>query len=146
VIVDGEKVDPGTAVAYRGVMVNGVPNFAFSIGYTNASWTLRSDLSARYICRLLALMERRGYTSATPVSTSVGASRPLLDLTSGYVKRALDRFPKQGERHPWRTRQNYVLDVLTMRHADLRREMAFMRNGARQEAGTGRTRAARPVR
>jgi monooxygenase len=125
IVVDGEKVDPGDAVAYRSLMLPGVPNFAFCIGYTNASWTLRADLSSRYVCRLLAYMERHGYASATPAPAAAGARRPLLDLTSGYVQRALDRFPKQGERHPWRTRQNYVLDALTMSRADLRREMTF---------------------
>ncbi|MET8153969.1 flavin-containing monooxygenase [Actinoplanes sp. NPDC049668] len=129
VTVDGEEVDPGTRVAYRGVMLSGVPNFAYCIGYTNASWTLRADLSHRYVLRLLAHLERNGYASATPVETP-GKRRPLLDLTSGYVQRALDRFPKQGDRDPWTVRQNYLLDVLTTPRADLRRDMTFTRRDA----------------
>ncbi|GID93235.1 flavin-containing monooxygenase [Amorphoplanes digitatis] len=127
--VDGEAVDPGTRVAYRGVMLSGVPNFAYCIGYTNASWTLRADLSHRYVLRLLSHLERHGYASATPVETP-GERRPLLDLTSGYVQRALDRFPRQGDRDPWTVRQNYLLDVLTTPRADLRRDMTFTRRDA----------------
>ncbi len=123
--VDGERVDPGDTMAYRGLMLGGVPNFAYCIGYTNASWTLRADLSSRYVCRLLDFMDRHGYASATPAVTAAGARRPLLDLTSGYVQRAVDRFPKQGERDPWITRQNYLLDVLRTGRADLRRDMRF---------------------
>ncbi len=133
--VDGERVDPGATVAYRGVMLGGVPNLAYSIGYVNASWTLRSDLSARYVCRLLAHMDRHGYAAATPVADSVRAERPLLDLTSGYVQRAADRFPRQGDRAPWTVRQNYPADLLGMFRADVRRDMRF----------TPRTAAARPA-
>ncbi len=127
--VDGEVVDPGQRVAYRGVMLSGVPNFAYCIGYTNASWTLRADLSHRYVCRLLAHLDRNGYASATPRETP-GNRRPLLDLTSGYVQRALDRFPQQGDKDPWTVRQNYLLDVLTTPRADVRRDMTFTRRTA----------------
>ncbi|MEU7905607.1 NAD(P)/FAD-dependent oxidoreductase [Actinoplanes sp. NPDC049118] len=127
--VDGTVVDPGGTVAYRGVMLSGVPNFAYCIGYTNASWTLRADLSHRYVLRLLSHLERHGYASATPRETP-GNRRPLLDLTSGYVQRALDRFPRQGDRDPWTVRQNYLLDVLTTPRADVRRDMTFTRRGA----------------
>jgi monooxygenase len=129
VTVDGTVVDPGDRVAYRGLMLSGVPNFAYCIGYTNASWTLRADLSHRYVLRLLAHLDRHGYASATPRATP-GNRRPLLDLTSGYVQRALDRFPQQGDRDPWTVRQNYLLDVLTSPRADLRRDMTFARRGA----------------
>jgi monooxygenase len=127
--VDGRPVDPGQCVAYRGVMLSGVPNFAYCIGYTNASWTLRADLSHRYVCRLLTFLDRNGYVSATPRETP-GIRRPLLDLTSGYVQRALDRFPRQGDRDPWTVRQNYLLDVLTTPRADVRRDMTFTRSTA----------------
>ena len=127
--VDGRVVDPGRSVAYRGVMLSGVPNFAYCIGYTNASWTLRADLSHRYVCRLLAHLDRNGYASATPKEMT-GNRRPLLDLTSGYVQRALDRFPQQGDRDPWTVRQNYLLDVLTTPRADVRRDMTFTRRTA----------------
>jgi monooxygenase len=123
--VDGERVDPGDTVTYRGVMLGGVPNLAFSVGYTNASWTLRSDLCARYVCRLLAHMEQHGYDSATPELSAVRAARPLLDLTSGYVQRGAARFPKQGDREPWTVRQNYPAELLSMSRADVTRDMTF---------------------
>ncbi|BCJ48837.1 monooxygenase flavin-binding family protein [Actinoplanes sp. NBRC 14428] len=122
--VDGEKVDPATRVAYRGVMLSGVPNLAYCIGYTNASWTLRADLSHRYVCRLLSHMDRHGYATATPQERP-GPRRPLLDLTSGYVQRALDLFPQQGDRDPWTVKQSYLRDVLLTPRADVRRDMAF---------------------
>ena len=127
--VDGREVDPARSVAYRGVMLSGVPNFAYCIGYTNASWTLRADLSHRYVCRLLAHLDRHGYVAATPRETP-GNRRPLLDLSSGYVQRALDRFPQQGEKDPWTVRQNYLLDLLTTPRADVRRDMTFTRSAA----------------
>ena len=127
--VDGEPVDPAQRVAYRGVMLSGVPNFAYCIGYTNASWTLRADLSHRYVCRLLGYLDRHGYASATPREVP-GHRRPLLDLSSGYVQRALDRFPQQGDQDPWTVRQNYLLDVLTTPRADVRRDMTFTRAAA----------------
>jgi monooxygenase len=112
-------------------MLGGVPNFAYCIGYTNASWTLRADLSSRYVCRLLGYMERRGYASAVPTAAAAGESRrPLLDLTSSYVLRSADRFPKQGERNPWAVRQNYLVDTLSTARADLRRHMAFTSRSA----------------
>ncbi|AGZ42022.1 flavin-containing monooxygenase [Actinoplanes friuliensis] len=122
--VDGQVVDPGTRVAYRGLMLSGVPNFAYCIGYTNASWTLRADLSHRYVLRLLSYLDKHGYAAATPKETP-GNRRPLLDLTSGYVQRALDRFPQQGDKDPWTVRQNYLRDVVTTPRADVSRDMSF---------------------
>jgi monooxygenase len=128
--VDGTPVDLGGTMAYRGLMLSGVPNFAYCIGYTNASWTLRADLSTRYVCRLLGYLDRHGYASAAPTASPAGRRRPLLDLTSGYVRRSLDRFPAQGDRDPWTVRQNYLLDALTTPRADLRRDMVFTRRTA----------------
>jgi monooxygenase len=125
--VDGEPVEPGKAMAYRGVMLSGVPNFGYCIGYTNASWTLRADLSNRYVVRLLSYLDKHGHASATPAAPPGGERRPLLDLTSGYVQRALDLFPAQGAADPWTVRQNYLLDVLRSPRADLRRDMTFTR-------------------
>ena len=125
--VDGEPIDPGTTVAYRGLMLAGVPNLTLSIGYVNASWTLRSDLVARYVTRLLGYLDRKGYASATPRSTTQ-RGRPLLDLTSGYVQRSVHRFPQQGERDPWLLRQNYLRDAISLHLADLSREMIFARH------------------
>ncbi|GAA0464191.1 monooxygenase flavin-binding family protein [Actinoplanes capillaceus] len=127
--VDGDPVEVGGTAAYRGLMLGGVPNFAYCIGYVNASWTLRADLSHRYLLKLLDHMERHGYASATPTAPP-GTGRPLLDLSSGYVRRALDKFPRQGNRDPWLVRQNYLRDVLTTPRADVTRDMRFTRRPA----------------
>jgi hypothetical protein len=110
-------------------MLSGVPNLAYCVGYTNASWTLRADLSSRYVCKLLKHMRRHGYAVATP-QVPAGRGRPLLDLASGYVKRALDKFPRQGERDPWLVRQNYLRDVVATPRADVTRDMTFRRRAA----------------
>ena len=127
IVVDGREVDAGSRVAYRGLMLSGVPNLAYCIGYTNASWTLRADLSHRYVLKLLSYLDRHGYAIATPDPAPGGERRPLLDLTSGYVRRALEKFPQQGDRGPWRIRQNYLLDLLSTPRADVRRDMTFTR-------------------
>jgi len=115
--VDGEPVDVTKVMVYRGMMLSGVPNFAFTVGYTNASWTLKADLVSEYVCRLLAFMDSRGYAQSMPVlDDPTIVEMPLLDFTSGYVLRSLDQFPKQGSREPWKLRQNYVLDIRTIRH------------------------------
>jgi cation diffusion facilitator CzcD-associated flavoprotein CzcO len=102
-VVDGARVDPPATMTYKGMMCSDVPSFAFAIGYTNASWTLKCDLTSRYVCRVLAYMDRHGYRSCTPrrVDPSV-REEPLLDFTSGYVQRAIATFPRQGSRAPWR--------------------------------------------
>jgi cation diffusion facilitator CzcD-associated flavoprotein CzcO len=127
--VDGVPIRVGGRATYRGLMLSGVPNFAYCIGYVNASWTLRADLSHRYLLKLLDHMEHNGYASATP-TTPAGTGRPLLDLSSGYVRRALDIFPVQGDRDPWIVRQNYLRDVLTTPRADVTRGMVFARRTA----------------
>ncbi|HEY1285882.1 MAG TPA: NAD(P)/FAD-dependent oxidoreductase [Solirubrobacterales bacterium] len=114
--VDGKPVDLPRTMAYRGMMLSGVPNFAFTVGYTNASWTLKADLVSEYVCRLLAHMESRGYASCVPQLDPSVAEVPLLDFTSGYVQRSLHLFPKQGSRQPWRLRQNYALDLRAIRY------------------------------
>ncbi|WP_116102096.1 flavin-containing monooxygenase [Amycolatopsis thermalba] len=119
-VVDGEPVELGERLAYKGMMLSGVPNYAFTIGYTNASWTLKADLVAGYVCRLLNHLDEHGYTTCTPVPPpSVTATEPLIDLKSGYVLRSLDKLPKQGPAAPWRLFQNYPRDVLLMRHGSL---------------------------
>jgi cation diffusion facilitator CzcD-associated flavoprotein CzcO len=120
VIVDGDKVDPAERLAYKGMMLDGVPNMAISVGYTNASWTLRSDLIADYVTRLLDHMRRTGLRQCTPTPNGGATERsPLLGLTSGYVTRSADRFPKQGSRAPWRVNQNYLYDYRQMRRSDV---------------------------
>jgi cation diffusion facilitator CzcD-associated flavoprotein CzcO len=114
--VDGRAVEPGESFVYRGTMLSNVPNFAFCVGYTNASWTLRADLASTFVCRVLKHMDRHGYRTCTPSCDSTAMQpKPLLDLTSGYVTRAAARLPKQGAKKPWVIRQNYILDMLMMK-------------------------------
>jgi len=96
---------------YKGMMGSGVPNMAWCVGYTNASWTLRADLTSRNVCQLLNYMDRHGYDQLVPrADPGEVERRPLLDLSSGYIQRAADRMPKQGSKTPWYLRQNYLLD------------------------------------
>jgi cation diffusion facilitator CzcD-associated flavoprotein CzcO len=114
--VDGEPVELPKTMAYKGMMLSGVPNFAFAIGYTNASWTLKADLTAEHVCRLLNHMDKEGQRIATPVNDDPSVTEePILDFSSGYVLRALHLFPKNGSKAPWKLRQNYPRDVLTLR-------------------------------
>ncbi|NJP34023.1 flavin-containing monooxygenase [Micromonospora thermarum] len=128
--VDGEDVDLADTVAYKGMMLSGVPNFAMTIGYTNASWTLKADLVATYVCRLLAHLDRTGQQVVTPLPPPDGDLHPIIDLTAGYVLRSVDALPKQGARAPWRLHQNYPRDVLLMRYGRLTDEgVRFSRAG-----------------
>jgi monooxygenase len=114
--VDGEPVEVGSRTIYKSVMFSDVPNLASVFGYTNASWTLKSDLIADYVCRLLDHMDRRGYAICTPRRGEAAiAEEPTLPLTSGYIQRAKNLLPKQGTRKPWRMNQNYALDVMALR-------------------------------
>jgi monooxygenase len=131
--VDGEAVSFPDTVGYKGMMLSGVPNLAFTIGYTNASWTLKADLVAAYVCRLLKHMRANGYEICTPRAPAPSlARRPFMDLRSGYVTRTEHLLPKQGERAPWRLHQNYVRDVRALRYGALEDEgIAFTHSGAR---------------
>ncbi|CCH80454.1 putative monooxygenase [Nostocoides japonicum T1-X7] len=124
-VVDGQPVNLPDRHLYRGLMIEGVPNLTTSVGYANASWTLRADLAARYACRLIAHVRSRGHASARPRPSGPMARRPVLPLTSGYVRRALADLPSQGDRDPWMIRQNYVLDRRALRRADVTRDMVF---------------------
>ena len=116
VAVDGTPVDPGRMFVYKGAMLSNIPNFAFCMGYTNASWTLRADLTSIFVCRLLNHMGRHGYRTCKPVCDPASMqARPLLNLTSGYIARSAAKLPKQGQEKPWLVRQNYILDLFTMR-------------------------------
>jgi monooxygenase len=118
--VDGRAVQLAGTVGYKGMMLSGVPNFAFAVGYTNASWTLKADLVSEYVCRLLGHMRARGYDAVTPVAPDPSQpTRPFLDLNSGYVQRSTDSFPRQGAVTPWRLNQNYPRDVRLLRHGPL---------------------------
>jgi hypothetical protein len=124
--IDGVPVRAGERFMYRGFMLSDVPNLAVCIGYTNASWTLRADLTSRSVCRLINHMDRRGHVQVVPRLNDLGTRpRPLLDLTSGYVQRATGVMPKQGDRPPWRLRQNYVLDFLSARFGDITESLEF---------------------
>ncbi|MGN8077692.1 flavin-containing monooxygenase [Variovorax sp. 22077] len=114
--VDGRSVDPAATFNYKGMMYSDVPNLASSFGYTNASWTLKSDLTCAYVCRVLNHMEKHGWRQCTPRNTDPSlVPEPWLDFSSGYVQRAVDRFPKQGSRAPWRVYQNYARDLVSLR-------------------------------
>jgi cation diffusion facilitator CzcD-associated flavoprotein CzcO len=114
--VDGRPVDFARALCYKGMMYSDVPNFVACLGYTNASWTLRADLTCGYLCRLLNFMDRKGYTQVTPRNREPDMpTAPCIDLSSGYVQRAVDRLPRQGSRAPWRVHQSYPLDLLHMK-------------------------------
>jgi cyclohexanone monooxygenase len=113
--IDGQPLQPGHTMAYKGMMFSGVPNLANTFGYTNASWTLKADLTADYVCRLLNRMQRQGTPIATPRHDPSVATLPFLDFTSGYVQRAHDRLPSQGATRPWRLYQNVLLDTLVLR-------------------------------
>jgi monooxygenase len=117
-VVDGEEVSLPDTVAYKAMMLSGVPNFAYAMGYTNASWTLKVDLVCEYLCRLLGHLDATGDDTAVPVvSDPAMRTLPLLDFKAGYVLRALDRFPRQGEHAPWRVVMSYADDVKTLRRA-----------------------------
>ena len=113
--VDGETVDLSRTMSYKGMMYSGIPNLASALGYTNASWTLKCDLVAEHVCRLLNHMRRRGFVQVTPRRDPAVAEEPVLSFSSGYVQRALPSLPKQGSRAPWRLHQNYVRDLLALR-------------------------------
>ncbi|WP_307859228.1 flavin-containing monooxygenase [Herbiconiux sp. SYSU D00978] len=116
--VDGAPVDLTERLAYRGTMLDGVPNFAYAIGYTNASWTLKVGLLCTYFTRVLEHMDRLGYDACRPERPAGPVlTRPLLDFGAGYVRRAVDRLPKQGERAPWVMSMNYYEDVALLRRA-----------------------------
>jgi cation diffusion facilitator CzcD-associated flavoprotein CzcO len=115
--VDDATFDPARSLTYKGLMLSSVPNCAICVGYTNASWTLRAELSSMYVCRLINYMGRRGYTQCLPrYHGSLAETQPLLSLKSGYLQRAADLFPKQGLTPPWVLQQNYVSDLLSLHY------------------------------
>jgi cation diffusion facilitator CzcD-associated flavoprotein CzcO len=118
-IVDGKRVEPASTMIYKGMMCSDVPNLAFSIGYTNASWTLKCDLTSQYVCRLIAHMDKHGFTSCRPRRDPAVEEMALLDFTSGYVQRSIAQFPRQGSAVPWKLYQNYPLDLAMLRYAKL---------------------------
>jgi monooxygenase len=136
IAVDGQDVVLSQTMSYKGMMLSGVPNFAFAVGYTNASWTLKCDLVCEYVCRLLNHMDAHGYSRCTPLNRDpTVAERPFIDFSSGYVQRSIDKFPKQGSKAPWRLHQNYPMDIVNLRYGSVKDSaMEFASAGSTLEA------------
>jgi cation diffusion facilitator CzcD-associated flavoprotein CzcO len=117
--VDGRGVELPETMSYKGMMLSDVPNLAVALGYTNASWTLKADLTCSYVCRLLNHMDAHGYRQCVPRRDPTIAERPFIDFSSGYVLRSIHKFPVQGSKPPWRLYQNYLRDVLSLRFGAL---------------------------
>jgi monooxygenase len=131
IAVDGREVDNSKTMTYKGMMLDGVPNLAMTFGYTNASWTLKCDLTCEYVCRLLKHMDERGYRQCTPQNRDPSITEePFIDFSSSYVLRSIEELPKQGSKAPWRLYQNYALDILTLRYGAIE-------DGAMQFSHTG---------
>ena len=114
--VDGVFVQLAKSMSYKGMMFSDVPNLATAFGYTNASWTLKADLTSEYVCRMLTYMDRHGYVQATPKKDPDVQEEPFVDFTSGYIQRAAAQLPRQGNAKPWKLHQNYALDMLALRY------------------------------
>ena len=116
VTIDDIKVIANERLTYKGMMLSGVPNFAISFGYVNASWTLRADLTCEYVCRLINLMDKKGVECVEPIDDkSAHGDDQLIDFTSGYFERGLNQMPKQGNKSPWKNYQNYLKDIFSVR-------------------------------
>ncbi|QQS40580.1 MAG: NAD(P)/FAD-dependent oxidoreductase [Acidobacteriota bacterium] len=133
-VVDGEPVELSETLTYKGMMYSGVPNLASALGYTNASWTLKCDLTSEYVCRLIRHMDRNGFDYCVPKLHDPSIERvPAIDFNSGYVLRALDELPSQGTKMPWKLHQNYFRDLAMLRYARLEDDaMEFNRNPERK--------------
>jgi monooxygenase len=144
--VDGEPVSLPDTVAYKGMMLSGVPNFAYAVGYTNSSWTLKIGLLCEHFCRLLAHMDENGYDTVRPVVADPDMlTRPMIDFGAGYVQRALAQLPRQGSRAPWLTSVNYAADVKLLRHQPVTdSELQFSASGHDQAAESPGTPTWRP--
>lgn len=118
--LDGKPLEMSQTMNYKGFMFKDVPNFAMVFGYTNASWTLKADITLEYLCRLLKTMDKKGMQQATPrLSDNSVQEVPFLDMQSGYVKRALPKLPRQGDKSPWKLHQNYALDLAMLRYGNV---------------------------
>ena len=120
VIVDGATINFADTVAYKSVMFSGIPNLSLAFGYTNASWTLKCDLTNQYVCKLINHMDKHGYSSCTPTIKDKDMELlPFLDFTSGYILRYLDELPKSGTKGPWKLKHNYIHDRMTLNRSKL---------------------------
>jgi len=118
--VDGVEKKVSDSLTYKGMMFSGIPNFALAAGYTNASWTLKCDLTSHYVCRLISYMDKHQYQYCVANNDPSVKRLQFLDLASGYVDRAMDQFPKQGDKSPWKLHQNYLLDIFNLRLGSMR--------------------------
>jgi len=126
IAVDGSAVKISDHYLYRGYMLDGVPNMAWTIGYINASWTLKADITSQHVARLLKHMGDNGYTHAeADLAGEVLAEKPAMDLSSGYVQRAADQLPKSSSTMPWMVRHNFLLDYYDFRRASVTQSMKF---------------------
>ena len=133
--VDGVPADPARSMSYKAMMFSGIPNLATAFGYTNASWTLKADLTAAYVCRLLRHMDRTGRRQCTPTLTDPGVTQEeFLDFTSGYVQRARHRLPRQGSKLPWKVHQNYARDLVMLKYGRVDDGSMIFSNPAPQRA------------
>jgi len=140
--VDGAPVNLHDRLAYKSMMLSGVPNFAFAIGYTNSSWTLKVDLVCEHLCRLLAYMDRHGYTTVQPVVDDPTMSkRPLLDFPAGYILRSVELFPQQGSRGPWNVEMDYSADHARLRKGPVEDPALRFGTAARSTSAPGLARA-----
>ena len=117
---DGERFDPTEKMIYKGVMVEGLPNIGFTFGYTNASWTLKADLSSQFLCRVINHMDQEGYKQTTPINRDRSLTKvDMVELNSGYIQRGISKFPFNGSKYPWKIYQSYPLDLLMFRYGKL---------------------------
>ena len=140
--VDGQTREPRDVLVYKGVMLRDVPNMAMVFGYTNASWTLKADIAAEYVCRLLNYMSRKGLQQVTPKDhDGSDTDKTFLDLQSGYVQRAAHRLPRQGDKAPWKVLSNYLYDLPRLRYGRLNDDaLEFVKaeGGKRRRLGVSR--------
>jgi len=138
ILRNGVPVDLTESMTYKGMMLSGLPNMAFTIGYTNVSWTLKADLVSEFVCRVINYMDANGYDAVVPQHPGDSVEeRSLMDFTPGYVLRALDSLPKAGSRAPWRLKQNYLLDLRLIRHGKVDdRALRFSRHRAAVSAAS----------
>jgi len=148
-VVDDVPVDLAKAFIYKGTMYRDIPNLASALGYVNASWTLKCELIAQHVCRLLNYMDRHAYTQCTPrLWDDSIAEEPMMGLTSGYMQRARDTMPRQSTRKPWKMHQNYLRDLLSLRFStvnDSAMEFTRRTDHTPQKALTGKTEEKRPA-
>lgn len=141
ITVDGQPYDHTQKMSYRSVMLEDLPNLAFTFGYTNASWTLKADITSEWICRVLKHMDKTGARRVVPVNRDPSIVRSAyLDFTSGYIQRSLHKFPKMGNKAPWKLKQLYPYDLMMLRYSRLEDGiLEFSRDGVHNEVAAAKT-------